>query len=451
MLKYDDSNTPKKGITYVAIVFAVALLIVLVTVNISPIATIISSFFDIIAPIVIGAAIAYLLNPLLKFFEFIVFKKLKSKKLIRVLSLVLTYLTALLILTVIFAVLAPRLIESVIDLGKNFDFYLSTTADAINSFISGLPMEFESFSADQLKELTGSLLNKSGNLFDTIVDYAITYIGSIVTAVKNVILGLFISIYILISKERLYAQCVKGARAFMSPKAFRHSMRYIRIANSTFIKFFVGKLFDCAIVFTITLTVLAILQIPHALFIATMIGVLNIIPFFGFIIGIIFTAFLVFIAAPDKLLIYLLTIIIIEQIDANVIAPKILGNSAGISSLGVIIAVTVMGSLFNIVGMIIAVPVFAIIIAIFKEWLEKKLSKKKLPVSTTEYYTDPNYSSESEEYKTITKVIFEPILLKISKKLNSSIGDDLHDSENEESEEAEEEKSESVENTDAKL
>ena len=179
------------------------------------------------------------------------------------------------------------------------------------------------------------------------------------------------------------------------------------------------------------------------------IGVLNIIPFFGFIVAIVFTAFIVFIAAPEKLLIYLLAIIIIEQIDANIIAPKILGNSAGISSLGVIIAVTIMGTLFGPIGMIIGVPVFAIIIAIFKEWLEKKLASKKLPIDTREYYTDPTYSSESEENKSITKVIFEPVLMKVSKRLNNTISDDLHDVENNEDED--EEKSESVENTDAKL
>ena len=448
MLKYDN-NAPKKGIAYTVIIFAIALLVTLVIVNISPITIFMSSVSAIIAPIVLGAAIAYLLNPLLKFFEFIIFKKLKSKKVTRALSLVLTYAIALLVIVVIFEVLAPRLIESIIDLGKNYNFYITETMASIDSFIAELPINSDHFNVDQLKNITNDILNKSGNVFETIVNYAISSVGSIITVVKNILLGLFISIYILISKERLYAQCVKGARAFLSHKAFRHCMRYLRVANSTFIKFFVGKLIDCTIVFSITFVVLAILKIPHTLFIAMVIGVLNIIPFFGFIVAIVFTAFIVFIAAPEKLLIYLLAIIIIEQIDANIIAPKILGNSAGISSLGVIIAVTIMGTLFGPIGMIIGVPVFAIIIAIFKEWLEKKLASKKLPIDTREYYTDPTYSSESEENKSITKVIFEPVLMKVSKRLNNTISDDLHDLENDENED--EEKSESVENTDAKL
>ncbi len=448
MLKYDNNNAPKKGIIYTVVIFAIALLVVLITVNISPIIAFVSIIFSVITPIVIGAAIAYILNPLLKFLEFIVFKKLKSKKLIRALSLILTYVFALLVITLVFAVLAPRLLESIIDLGKNYSFYISKTMGVIDSFISNLPIKSASFNTEHLRDITSDILSKSGNLFDTIVNYALDSVNSIITTVKNIVLGLFISIYILISKERLYAQATKGARAFMSNKMFRNCMRYIRIANSTFVRFFVGKLFDCTIIFAITLVVLAILEIPHTLFIAMIVGVLNIIPFFGFIIAIVFSAFIVFIAAPEKLLIYILVMIIIEQIDANVIAPKILGNSAGISSLGVIIAVTIMGSLFGIVGMIIGVPVFAITIAIFKEWLEKRLALKHLPINTNEYYTDPNYSSESEEYKSITKVIFEPVLLKISKKLNSTIADNLKNQETEEDEEHDESKS--AENTDNK-
>ena len=113
--------------------------------------------------------------------------------------------------------------------------------------------------------------------------------------------------------------------------------------------------------------------------------------------------------------------IIIEQIDANIIAPKILGNSAGISSLGVIIAVTIMGAYFGIIGMIIGVPIFAIIIAIFKDLIEKKLAKKQLPVDTKEYYTDKNYSSESEEYNSFTRLLFEPVLKKVSKNVNNTL------------------------------
>ena len=155
------------------------------------------------------------------------------------------------------------------------------------------------------------------------------------------------------------------------------------------------------------------------------VGVLNIIPFFGIIIAIVFSAFIVLIAAPSKLFVFIIVMIIIQQIDSNIIAPKILGSSAGISSLGVISAVIIMGSCFGIVGMIIGVPIFAIIIAIFKDYLDKKLAKKNLPVNTSNYYTDPNYSSENEEYKPLTRLLLEPLFKKISMSLNVAISRDL--------------------------
>ena len=124
--------------------------------------------------------------------------------------------------------------------------------------------------------------------------------------------------------------------------------------------------------------------------------------------------------------------LIIQQIDTNVIAPKILGNSAGISSLGVIIAVTVMGSYFGLVGMILGVPLFAIIISIVKKWLEKRLSSRQLPVNTKEYYTDSSYSTENEEHRSITRIIVDPFLKIISRNVNKAINEELiHEDEDE--------------------
>ena len=124
--------------------------------------------------------------------------------------------------------------------------------------------------------------------------------------------------------------------------------------------------------------------------------------------------------------------LIIQQLDANVIAPKILGSSAGISSLGVIIAVTVTGSYFGIIGMILGVPLFAIIISIVKKWLEKKLSEKRLPINTKEYYTDHSYSNENEEHRSISRIIVDPFLKIISRNVNKAINEDLiHEDEGE--------------------
>ena len=425
MLNKENNTGNKKGLTYSLIVFAIALLVVLIMIYLEPISDFVSIIFSVIAPIALGGAIAYALNPILKFLEFFVLKKIRNKRLLRALSLILTYLYLLLIITLAISVISPQITKSIIDIGKNYNLYVNTTLETINSTISRLSATFENLNVSIAKDTVSDIINESSDIFKDIFNYIFSYGKSLLTTFKNLILGLFISIYILAAKERLYAHSIKTSRAFMSPKMFNNCMRYVRVANSTFGRFFIGKLFDSTIVFVITFVVLALLKMPHAMLIAIIVAALNIIPFFGIILGIVLSSFIILIASPDKFVIFIIVMIIIQQIDANIIAPKILGSSAGISSLGVITAVIIMGAYFDIVGMIIGVPLFAIIIAIFKEWLEKRLSAKKLPVKTAEYYEDPDYSSESEEYKSFTRLLFDPLLKKASKKVNHTISRDL--------------------------
>ena len=431
MLKYDNTDTKKK-LTAIIVWFALSLLVILIIINMDPINSFLFGIMEIVSPVFIGGAIAYLLNPILKFLEFVVFKGIKNKKAVRALSLVLTYVYAIVLIVLLVSVIAPQLIESILDIGKNYNTYLDTAVGVVNNIFSKISTNFENLDTENVKQHILELFNESENLVQTIVGYVITYGTSLIVAFKNLIIGLFISVYILVSKERLYAQATKGAKAYMSSKFYNNCMRYLRITNATFGRFFIGKFFDAAIVFAITFTVLLILKIKYPGLIAMIVGVLNIIPFFGIIIGALISSLIVLFVAPDKILLFLLIMLIIQQIDTNVIAPKILGNSAGISSLGVIIAVTIMGSYFGIVGMILGVPLFAIIISIVKKWLEKKLSEKRLPINTKEYYTDHSYSNENEEHRSITRIIVDPFLKIISRNVNKAINEDLmHEDEGE--------------------
>lgn len=431
MLKYDNSDTKKK-LTAVIVWFALSLLVILIIINMDPINSFLFGIMEIVSPVFIGGAIAYLLNPVLKFLEFVVFKSIKNKKAVRALSLVLTYVYAIALIVLLVSVITPQLTESILDIGKNYNSYLDTAVGVVNNIFSKISTNFENLNTESVKQHILDLFNESENLIQTIVEYVIAYGASLIVALKNIIIGLFISVYILISKERLYAQATKGARAYMSNKFYNNCMRYLRITNATFGRFFIGKFFDAAIIFVITFIVLLILNIKYPMLLAMIVGVLNIIPFFGIIIGALISSIIVLFVAPDKILLFLLIMLIIQQIDTNVIAPKILGNSAGISSLGVIIAVTVMGSYFGLVGMILGVPLFAIIISIVKKWLEKRLSSRQLPVNTKEYYTDSSYSTENEEHRSITRIIVDPFLKIISRNVNKAINEELiHEDEDE--------------------
>ena len=334
-------------------------------------------------------------------------------------SLVITYVIAILVFLVTVSFVLPKLVESIMDIGRNYDVYAKEITDFVNKLISGFTSESEFFDPNQLMTLVAEVLADSENLFDTIVNNVLNLGMKVFSIVKNLLLALFISIYMLIGKERLYAKTTKTLKAFFSKKSFNTVMRYARKANSTFGMFFVGKLLDSAIVFLIALILLFAFGFPYALLISLMIGAFNIIPFLGIFVGIIISSIIILIASPSKFLVFLLLMIIIQQIDSNIIAPRILGRQTGISSLWVIIAIIIMGNLFGVVGMIIAVPIFAILFTIIKEFAETRLKKKGLKTSTTAYYQDPAFSIESKPRRTALKA-FSDTVKKVLKKHNKS-------------------------------
>ena len=230
----------------------------------------------------------------------------------------------------------------------------------------------------------------------------------------------------LASKERLKAQVKKFTTAMFPPKGRHRFYRYVRLCDRTFGGFFVGKIIDSLIIGAITLVVLLIFRMPYALLISTIICVTNIIPVFGPFIGAIPSAFIIFIVSPSKALIFLVLILLIQQLDGNVIGPKILGDSTGLSTLGVIISIVIMGEYFGIVGMIVGVPIFAVAVALVKEFLEQKLRAKDLPTDTSEYYAWDSFVDPHEVHETITQKMAKNVknsFQKIKARINRSVYD----------------------------
>lgn len=393
----------KQNMNTVWLMCAIVFLVLYAIVNISSITGIFSSALSVLTPILLGAAIAYLLNPILKFFERCVFRRLKSKRMIRVLSLVMTYVTAVLALVAFAFLLIPQLIDSIKTLVSNFDYYMATTADRLNSFLSWV-MDKNSVDTmidkETILNFFNNLLSDSGTLFETIAGYIVSYGMGLVVGIKNVFLGIFISIYILSSKERLKAQAKKFTTAVFSKRANARFQKYVSISHKTFGGFFIGMIIDAFIVGFLTLIALLLFRVPSALLVATIVACTNVIPIFGPFIGAIPSFFIIFIEDPFKALLFLILILIIQQIDGNVIAPKILGNSTGISSLGVIISIIILGEYLGIIGMILGVPIASMIVGMVKAFLETKLKAKNLPTDTAEYYAsdslvDPNARHES--------------------------------------------------------
>ncbi len=406
MLNFENK---RKVITIVviAVIIFVALFAII---NIKSVTGMLSAILGVFTPILLGGAIAYMLNPILKLYEFRIFKKIKSKGALRGLSLVMTYVTGILLLVGFFFLIIPQLITSITDLITKLPGYITNTENYINSLANKIMRNDEPVTyiqEGQILNFANKYLLGEGGILSNLASQIPNLIGGLVTAVKNLVLAIFISLYVLGSKERLTAQMRKLGTALFPDKTKNRLERYLKLANKTFGSFFIGKIIDSLIIGVITFFLLLIFRIPYAFLVSCIVCITNIIPVFGPFIGAIPSFLLIFIANPKKALIFLILIILIQQLDGNVIGPKILGNSTGLSSLGVIISIIIMGAYFGIIGMIIGVPIFAVIVVIVKEFLDTRLATAGLPTDTAEYYTSDSLVNPHEEHQTFSQQLWQ--------------------------------------------
>ncbi len=412
----------KRGFKIVFVIAALAFVLMFAIVNASTLSAAVSSVMGVLSPIIIGFAIAYALNPLLRLFEYKVFKKMKRKNVNRALSIFLTYVVAFLIVVLLMYLLIPQIIKSVNSLINEYDVYVSTATNFINNIINKIVSNNDGaryINEAQIKDAVLKFFSQSENVLGGVMEYIVEYGMGLFVGIKNLVLGLFISVYVLISKEKLQAQTRKFGAAMFSEQKVNIIGKYVSITHNTFSNYFIGKILSAIIVMAIMFVLMMIFGMrEYALLVSFIIGVTDIIPIFGPIIGAVPSFFIIFISSPEKALLFLLLIILVQQIEGNIIAPKILGDATGISSLCVIIAIIIMGEYFGFIGMLIGVPVFAVGTVIVKEFLDTRLRKKNKPIETEEYYlADSVVDPYADRTPAITK-LFLRIKRKIKKRKN---------------------------------
>ena len=409
----NDKKTQGKSVGdsrgfYVILVSVVAFVVLYAIVNISNISSVASEIVSVLNPIILGFGFAYLLNPVLNFFERKAYKKIRNKKLLRVLSLISTYVVSVLFLTAVIFLVIPQLIESAIILVSSFDEYIDNTINLINGLI-GRYLDTHTvpvINREHLLDFISKLFTTSGDFFQSVGSYVMKYGAGLVVGVKNFVFAVFISIYVLVTKENLKAQAKKLTTAFMRTESKQKLYRYVGLCNKTFGGFLVGKIVDSLIIGLITLVTLFFFKMPFYVLVAAIVCVTNVIPIFGPFIGAIPSFFIIFIVDPAKAFLFLVLILIIQQIDGNIIGPKILGSSTGMSSLGVMVAILIMGEWLGVIGMILGVPIFAVILAIINELAEHRLRKKDLPVNTAEYYAADSLVDPYARHETLSHRFF---------------------------------------------
>lgn len=386
------------GLTGFCVIVAAVIVYVIIN-NLSGLGRVIAALNAALLPVYIGIVVAYLLSPLVDKADQFLFiplcrkifkeKRRKAEQMARGCSVFVVLVLALFVVFGILMLVIPEIINSITSLASNLPSYYENVKDwGIRFFKSNpeLAEHFTNFSKDLFARLSdwlqNDLLPNSNKFLEVITDSVV----NVASALLNFFIGIIISIYLMAGKENFCAQGKKITYALLSKGKADHVMSLVSETHGIFAKFISGKIIDSLIVGILTFIIMNIAGIPYTVLISVLIGVTNIIPFFGQYIGIVPSAVLVFIASPSKGVVFLILIIILMQFDGNVLGPKILGDSIGLKSFWILFSILLFGSLFGLLGMICAVPVFAVVYRLIKRWCAGRLAKKRMPTETECYY-----------------------------------------------------------------
>lgn len=362
-------------------------------------------------PIIDGMILAYLLTPLVNGIEnkllIPLLKKQnidlnkKNKKRMRVVSIILTLIVVCIIVYAFFAMVIPQLLRSIQSIIFQFPVYVSTLEHFITKLLANNP-DIDALATELINKYSlqiGSWLNNSViPQMNTIIKSLSLSVISFLESIWNLIIGFIISIYILASKETFCGQAKKMAFAFFDRKTANSVINDFRFVHKTFGGFINGKILDSLIIGLLCFACISLMDMPYSVLVSVIVGVTNVIPFFGPYLGAIPSALLILLINPVKCIYFIIFIIILQQFDGNFLGPKILGGSTGLSGFWVIFSITVFGGLFGIPGMIIGVPTFAVFYAFVRKYTNKHLRKRGLPV-TTEKYTQVEVISSDNIFR----------------------------------------------------
>ncbi len=376
---------------YSIIAIIITLLLVTALFKWDTIKNIFSVIVKIFEPIIWGAVIAFIMNPIMmsteKFLKRFIFRKKPRPKLTRAIGVTVAALVFIAVILAIILSVIPEIMSSIPgiysgitnDLIPNVKTWAKTilndnpsVQEAVMNGLSDLGLSLQRLLSTLGPQLTG--------LLNSLLDFA--------NSVKNFIFGFIVAIYFLASKKTLQAQAKKLIVACFREDTYRWIFNFTTDTNSALLNFIYGKVIDSIIIGVICCIGMLIFNMPYVMLISIIIGITNIIPIFGPFIGAIPSALLVLIAEPRKVIWFLLFILALQQLDGNIIGPKILGSRIGLSSFWMLFSIIVFGSMFGIVGMIVGVPLFAVAYDLLTGYVNSKLERKNMPTDD-DYYDIP--------------------------------------------------------------
>ncbi len=352
----------------------------------------------ILAPVLYGFALAYLLTPLVNWFETIFFRydrktggKMKPLgKWLRAASILLSWLVVAAMLYAFMSVLLPELYKSVLQLAANAEGYYWTIVAWVQGLLEDNP-DFAQKAAEVINAYYQDALTWLSDRLVPQIQVAVQAVTGGVVGVlvflKNLLIGVIISVYLLATKETFAATGCKLSYTFLPEERAALLIRGVKATNRIFSGFVRGKLLDSLIIGILCFFFSSLFAFPYAPLVSLVVGVTNVIPFFGPFLGAIPSAFLILLDSPIKCLYFILFIFALQQFDGNILGPKILGDSTGLSSFWVIVAILVGGGVGGVLGMFLGVPVFACIYTGVRTYSAYRLKRRGLPTDTASYAT----------------------------------------------------------------
>lgn len=352
---------------------------------------------DILKPIIYGIGLAYLLNPIMKYvekwFEKVFHKYFKQEKTFsrvsRTVGIVGSLVFTMVIVFALLNMIIPELYKSIMGLVQSLPTLIENGIERLNQLQNS---EFAS------NEMFGKVLTKATEVMGSWMQSDLLgYTNEIMTGVLGIfgevldfLIGICAAVYLLTNKEQFLGQSRKIIYALLPVKKANIVLHICRKSNETFGGFIIGKIIDSAIIGVLCFIGVSILKMPYVVLVSVFVGVTNVIPYFGPFIGAIPCAILILLVDPLKGLYFIIFILLLQQLDGNVIGPKILGDSTGLSAFWVLFSILLFGGLYGVVGMIIGVPTFAMIYYVAKLYIVQKLEHKQLPTGTS-CYNEHNY------------------------------------------------------------
>lgn len=320
-----------------------------------------------------GWFIAFLLNPALVFVE----NKLKTK---RVFSIIIVYIFFLGIIALTIDLIAPVIIKNISELISKVPSFI----EQIEKYIKNLPIEYESFEKPgidkYIEQNLNNIIQKLNSIVTSSLNLVFLKLKNFTSSIFKLISGILISIYMLLDKENILKDSKRLIFSFFNKEHSENILEMGRKTHEIFSQYVIGKFFDSTIVFLIFIIILGIFKIPYYPLISLMMGITNMIPYFGNLIGALPSLILVLLVNPFKFILLIILIVIICEFENWVIGPKILGNKVGLSPLLILMAMAIGGGIYGILGMFLSVPMMAVIKTIVKEYTDKKLTAKNIDI-----------------------------------------------------------------------